>query len=738
MPVATLADLPLLLDEPISWASPTGVEPGTGRFRIARPMVAEFVYKGGQPVTLKIGDDEFKNLWIRDVEPTENPYIFRVVVSDRRWFWKRRHIERRFNMRRSVGVKRVIDVATIELQTVEQDIQYWAWSTKDGNGTPWECQEVLEEVLREAFMTERNYRRLNSIQLPIKAEFIDGVKIKATSIENLELIGRGDAQVARALSYMPDLTLAIDADGDVVLSHKGGGKEVGELAKLGPEIWTAGHAQKVASPLEMPEYIDVLFNWRCDIRQDAIEQADDAEVVESAIDVMFMENVLVQPDHTLTVGGKSCPEGTIHTYPSYLGAIGTPPGIGRAIDMKMLREAAVPFIDFWSPMELAGQLERDPSIDWPGRIGALRDNFRVFYRMNPKWADRCLNIEAVRVSIVSPTTGTLGRAVAYSDYSVLGSQRSMVLEHLAGKTINYAVNVYGYPTGGSMPGMSALTGSQMLDADSKPSPVEVTIEDAQRGLIRLHWKTDRGRQYEQVLPSTLENVVGENLREAGRLRALPGQPTRASQISFNGVLNRADVPRLAASHKLAAIFTAVPATAPLCRIRIKPKEIESMLQAEAAPALSRARGPAIEIKIGPGVETARCRWLDKYGDNTARLFGVLPLNDNDDVMTFAEPILVNLKPQSEIGTEAASLIGIAKAAAARRYQQYIDRWKGIRAGMINRDVTPVGRIGAVEHRMATDGVATTTISFPEQAEELDFLPLLDASTRAIILRQVPR
>jgi hypothetical protein len=97
-------------------------------------------------------------------------------------------------------------------------------------------------------------------------------------------------------------------------------------------------------------------------------------------------------------------------------------------------------------------------------------------------------------------------------------------------------------------------------------------------------------------------------------------------------------------------------------------------------------------------------------------------------------LVINLNEQDGIGTTAASLDAIANAVAASVYAGYADRVEGSRTTPVTHAAMVDGFIGSVIHKVAPDGVATSTAAVAGQRTPLDLMSMMPNSTRKIILK----
>src|SRR5690606_11843892 len=78
-----------------------------------------------------------------------------VRVADRRWLWGRKHIIRRYNVRRRTGDFRWVGGELINIDQFEPDVEYIPPSLKGGK-TPWEPIDILKDILEGPELQEKD------------------------------------------------------------------------------------------------------------------------------------------------------------------------------------------------------------------------------------------------------------------------------------------------------------------------------------------------------------------------------------------------------------------------------------------------------------------------------------------------------------------------------------------------------------------------------------------------------
>lgn len=750
----TLGGLPILGSSSVLWPFRSGVEPVVEEFDFA-PADAETLIGGrGQPISLKYEGlsqpIEIKNLWVLSEAPAPNPELRRVRVADRRWLWPYIHILRRYNMRRRVGFFRIETPAVEELQRVEEDLWYARYSVRDpeaGAAGKWQSEEVLGDIFGAVLDAEKEITG-SSPALNVKSRDIDFAR--SIPIENLEIDDAAPMAIRRALSYFPEVTFYLDADGDIVLYSRSSGLEESILKLAGPEFVGEGHVQFIDRSLERPQAIDVLFTYEVELRFDFLEADSFATgVLENINETDFrrVENVLPVPDFSIKVGDETVPQSTYLSLDLYLKALddqGVMPGIDQSADHIFLQQAGVPFNDLWAALKLTG--ERDSDRDWGGRISAFQRHYRQTFRLNRRWMDRILSLRPYRVATVNREAGTRAPAEAYADHAVLGSQRSFFKDAMADGDILYAINIFGYP---KEDGIFPFP----FEPNQRPSPALVSIVDHDQGIIRIDFKGDPLRVYEIFLPSLIENMPSGDIDRAlsEKLQSgLPGNPLEFRPVAFDAIPKSLEglldvLPKLTSEHKVALVLTAIPASPntvrQLHRVRVTPDEIADLLPPGVRRGLNNARGPVKEVRIQTGVETARVVWKDDSAVDIEALFGIEeeegvfdPETETSEEKTFSERIEDLVINRSEETLGGASLNNIARAVAAREYAKFADRFEGDAAFDMNSQLEPGGWIDEVRHELTPQGVMLTRLSLPQALPEIDWLSLADSGTRAIVMR----
>ena len=729
---ATLGGYDLILSDGIEWPLRAGPMPVIQQFSMAPADALAISKSTKSSVTLKINPPQgapvvISNLWVLNVSPGPNPYLSKVTVADRRYWWQYGLIVGNYNCRRNLGVKRLINnVDQLEVDFDRaQDVQYWRWSLINGK-TKYTSLTMLSDFTKklqqvEAAWTGATFKVILDDRL--------NQRIKGLSIEDLRIKENGQQAVARAMAYLPEADVTVDYDGSVVIFSRAGGDDVKLVQALMPELWGKGHVDLVKNNLIRPSEVHVCFQREIEVRFNFIETASavGATVTDEPMgNRREMKNVISLPDSQMTIKERTFAQGTWTDIDDYLRALGELPFIGTRLDHNLLQRAFIPNMDLWSTLGLVGTLpSEDGTLNpWVQRIAELELRYRRTFELNTQWTDRFESVRAYRVATINPQTGQRGPSIAYGDYCLLPSQRARYRSILQGKPMYYAINKTAYPESG------------VLDSTALPSPGIVSVIDSDQGIINVDYAMDKNRTYEKVLPSQMA------------LDAMPCADItqRTRPIAMNEIIKGRNPPRLSPSFKLAVILTAAPGSPnsaqQLHRMVVKPQDVKSLLPDSMQSGLDQCNGPVMEIFVGPGVEVARVRWDDAQSSLIEQAFG---LKDGADFIVPPDPqsqaaFSATLAPLViNQGTSAqdtgASLNAIAQAQAAAIYASLCDRYEGSATFHMNGNVHLNGWASDITHIYDKSAGTLTRITFPSAIPQMSFSAWLSSSDRAIIFRQ---
>ena len=745
---ATLGGKDLIVydGESISWTLREGVMPSIGVFNMA-PADAIAIANPKTPISLVITAASgavmtVTNLWVTNIMPGPNPFISKVEVRDRRWFWDKVHVKGEYNIRRNVGVKRLLK--NDQQLAVDFDrafeIAYWRFSLLQQK-VKYGPLSMMTDVMTKISQGEKTHWG-QTFEAVLDSRL--GEKIQNMPIEDLRINDKGHEACMRAIAALPEAGITVDYDGKVIIFSRAAGDEISIVKATLPEIWNAGHTDLVKNNLIRPKAIDILFTREVEVRFDYLETASATTGTGDHSDEPLqykrqMINVISNPDYCTDgvdgrpslIHGRIYVQGTWIDIDDWFRALPDLPlvGVTAKLDHNFCQKAFIPQMDLWAAIGLAGTLPDSEGTlaPWMARISEAQNRYRRTFELNRLWTDQFSSFRAYRLATINPQTGQRGPSMAYGDYCIIPSQRAQYRSLARNKAMVYAMNKTGYPS----------TNLGALDSRVFPSPGIVEVLDMDQGIININYAIDLNRTYEMVLPSKMNTTSNPTCNLAQN-----DQP-----IAFNEVITAADPPRLSPSFKICVIVTAIPASPNSAqqyhRIRVTPQEVEDLLPDSAKQGLTEADGPLLEEYVGPGTEVARIRWDDTQATLIEKIFGIDTANNAvvvlpasaDEQLAFSKSLSnLCLNEGSTKGEFGASLNAIARARAASIYASMVDRYEGKMMGYMNPNVHLSGWTSEITHQYTPNAETYTIISFPADVPQMTLGSFLSNSERAIQMR----
>jgi len=687
----SLNDVPLSALSVVTWRLTGGTQPEQQVFMFDHSTGANLVKVDvNKEVTLKIQDGNivksFKRLNILRAMPGDSPLTRGVLVSDRRWRLSRKHIYRRYNIRRRTGDRRMSDPSTFQsVVTLVDDEAYAPYSINPPfsiNGRRWTARAVLEDVLEE--LDPGNWKIIANIT-------------EQSPIENLELDDLGDAALNRILSYLPGIGIYMDAEGELTVYHTRNQGEVDAVETSGPEQAMGPHAEWIDNRSIRPKKLRLLFSPEYEIRIDSLIEGD---TFRADVPERLMSNVLPIPDPILTVGDRQVVMGTWRGAAAVIAAWNADrlSGSSEPLTIKAIRENW--FFGIWSHYTELGKLDIDRN--WTTRIGTLRQHFRTTYQIHRPLIDMLASFRVERVAIVDEEGGRYARSPVLTDYCIVPEEMAKVRLTDA---LFLGLNIEGYPGGPTVPLSEGIS-----------APATLQIVDMDQGIIHISYALDPLGRLNTIIPSLVDNLPTADI----------SNPTEPAAWDLT-LLDKPGQgrPTLSVNHSVATVITAAPAapnsSAQLYAVERTPEDVARFIQGD----VSDAQGPTQDIRIRAGMETARFAWDDSRAQDIEIAIGLRPGRD-DGATSTVNDLLVNRE----------TIEAIADAVAARYYATTVNRYMGGKMVRFKPDIEPRGNISAVTHTVGQDGTAHTTLTLPQELQEVDFIALLPASVRRRIFREV--
>lgn len=657
----------------------------------------------------------YEGIFLTTVRPTDNINEWEVTAGDQRIYWPRKHVKRWFNMRRTVGYWRMTTPGASEKQNVTEDKWYWRWSLKDhvigssAIGVPWTTYDIAEWLMNYTWEYVKTFWP-NCPQPKIQQKAGDN------AINPQDFVFDDDLAACwnRLLAYDTKLKIWLNRQGRLYVGVREPSQDGEMLERAKPFIFDGGFIDKDYKAHERPRWVDVYFTNEHEVRFDYEEPRTwNRSAIASQAEDRQLVNVLRVPDFTL----GNYVQGDWISFDSALRLFSedTPDDVTIPIDWDVLRAMMVPYLDLASVYRLVGA--QATNADWPSRIDAIQRCFRKTYKIPRDWMDSTIEIVAARVALANYETGDQPNSTVYSDYFRVYGRRNHLRRWLQFglSGFDYGRNVQCYPPTGQLDTRDFV----------REAPATVTILNHDIGIINLTWEIDPLRTNEQVLPGTLN----ESTAPSGNLRG-DGSVTFDSVVSANRSM--ALFPHMDTGYKMCLILTCVPAAGELFKVRIRPSQVFN----EVDGCSSQFLGPPVEVRIGKTTETARWAWRDQDARAICGAFGLV----RGGVAPPPIELLMNYRGSDDVPNVegGASLVDIAKAAAARVYWKFQDRNVGSAEFQGNAELMPAGFIESIENRYGFRGEITSKIKYPDDIPELRLESLMADDTRAIIQRQARR
>ena len=741
----------------VNWRLTTGVQPFLSSVSIARSDVTKALNlsKSRNNVILEVdavaGNPkiEYFGLNVLYDQPAADPNEARIVLADRRYWWSYKHHYQWVNWRRRTGTRRRGDWQERSQQDATPTFQYARFSlpTLDlFGGAAWEPLQLLIYVINEVEgftapllgATANQGGALGIVRFD-EREFAD---IKAMPIEHLDLDMPGDQAIARALSSVPGAGVTVRPDGRVALFAWTSGAERSALlgdndsgtglpiwsGDAGPEIVGGGHVELTDRANIRPSKIRVLFTPEVEVRFD-IRDGFPKETSVSPTDAVprELENVLPLPDFSLLIGGQRVYQGTYVTRDAVLAAWEPLAGIDGdgsygKLTLDRILKAFIPERGLWAQLNLLGMLSPSAAEAlWTARIAAIQRHFRQTYQLPRDWIDRTFDIRPYLVGTIDWLAGQRAPALAWTEHFIHAADK------VRGRRED-GRDYYGWNS--EEPPMDASGNPLPLDDTYKPAPATISVPDADQGIVRINYQLDPYGRGDIVLPSHFLNVPRRRFRWKNR------------EPIFNNAISRANrgegrVPQLKPTFRGSILLTLVPATS-LYAVEVKPDQVNGVVPKAVREGLTNVFGPVMEVRVGPGMETARIQWRDADSDKIEQAFGmrIAPGSVPNNFTKLLRPLCVNDGPDTGASSAgAASLQRIAVAMAASIWSTMHDRVEGS-AGFMGGDFQPVGAIDSVDTRVSPDGAVTSQIGLRQELPKIDPVAFMDRSTFRVVKRTV--
>ena len=752
----------LLMSKEISWSIREGTSPHIQTFHMRPEDAQDLVgYGANVPFSLQMydwpaGSEQSQHslivndLYLLDVKPGPHPWISEVTVADKRWLWPYSTVLRRYNMRRHVGVKRILNNDSFAVPFDRADnVQYWRWSLrkrKSGELVTWDLFRLVKDVMEAVHEPTKNF---SSVNTKVKIDQHLTGRLLDFPIEDFVIDDNGDSAVARLLGKIPGVGVYIDYDGNTVLYNKTTGREAEIVEGIMPEMRDMGHTDLVLKNRLRPKWIEYYFTQEVEVRFDyeEVTSAKGQTVAENGDNPLDnrreLENVLSVTDYELDVpeidsANPQC-QGTWITVDQALRSWGNvesnlvPDPI--VVDHDFIQKAFIPHNDMWAQLGLAGSTPDSNAAlkPWPGRAAELMTRYRQTFRINPWWMDRALSIRPYRIGTINQQSGQRAPMRAWSDYCIMYGQRAFIRNATQGGNFNFYINRAAFTRN-----KSNASSTDNFNSDMEVCPAIVNITDHDQGIIHLNYVGNNPKtgDFHMILPSQVQvdGAAGYGLANMRK--------DKTFNITWDSSRQSAGLPSLSPDFKMTTILTMVP-SAPnnkkqLYKIVVFPGEVSKFFP----NGIGACDGPPMQVRIGPNVETARIPWNDSKKNEIEGIFGVrngVDAGDEADVTGPVEknPVEAINEPRGNSTNFGGSLRLIAQAHATTVWASLVDRYEGETVTHFQGEgVHIAGYASEVRHSLAQSGVMTTSVNFPPQVPRLNLAQFLDSNSRNAIFKLV--
>lgn len=721
-----------------SWRTSLGLTPVMVEYRL--PVADAALVLAEKEVSITItppGDKAQPTTWQRIVVvgegPSDDPEVRTVILSDVRWYLLRVHLVASYNRRLYSGTGYLTSPVGQPLmgQTtpLTNRIIYQLPTLKnDGTPTPiaWKAFEMVRDVLAQLNTLVQN----SGVHAGIGWKDLSNLQTRGTwNPSDVVLDDAGNVALGQALGTVGGVDIRVGQDGslEVVSSLLGDEKSIIQAACTSSLASGAGVGATPKGVMRFcamnhiaPTALDVLFTREMEIRTDSFERSTDASFPFAVLglatnpgqyvsDAPWCEPVMRVADLALNIrttnplvtgGSYVAVQSTYVSVDDWFTGVAaladfSTTASGKPISRLIVQQSYLgdvlkkAYCD--SPTDPLG-----PSVIWSSRIGVIMSDYRNVFRLNPRFASRCVpgTIIANRAGLINPATGERAPSSVYRDFFVKPTSRSQANQERNGNEIvcvpesqSLLIGIgQSFKAGGRTYGDPSFPTQLFNIQAAQKAPFIITVEDPVNGIFRLEPKLLPGAEVSQVIPglvAVLPTVDAYQLRIMGDTG--PGGPA----IPWFEYCN------LIGTDRVAIIFSAVP-VGPHGGAATKIYEVSytAALARLGAPSQAvTAQGPKVSIRIGPGVQTARYAWSDQF---SANILGAFMIGQGDPDM--------NIIPVND-----SALSDYATASAAVYMATQLDHYEGTQEIAFSPTIAPIGSLTTVEHFVTATGEIYTDL-----------------------------
>lgn len=662
--------------------------------------------------------------------PSDDPEARMVTFSDVRWYLLRVHAILSYNRRvfSGTGFINSSDLSSFVVNPAVAQVTYALPTLRnDGSANPsaWTAKQMIDDVCA------RLTRLVGQSGAPGLLIFRDLSSLTSRGKWNpsdVVLDAPGNVALGQALGSVGGVDARVAPDGAIELvdAMLGAEKTIIQAACTSSLANGAGLGARPKGVMRWcvqnhcaPTAFLVQYTREMEVRADSWEQASVPATPASqyASDAPWAEPVLRVADLILSVNqpgatpaNYTAVQSTVVPVDAWFAAVAAkadatnaPPGyaaITRSIVQQNYLADVLTKLYADSPIDPLG-----PSTIWTARLGAITSDYRNLFRLNPRFARRCVpgTIVASRAALLNPATGERQKSPVYRDYYTKPTTRGLVNQQRLGNQVTSIPPLGGqtFPAGGRSYSDTSFPDQPFPLAQAQYAPFELSVADAVNGYFRLAPRQLPGTEISSFVPSLITQAPGVDTYD----------------MEKGGEIPYLEFCQLIASDRVTWIFSAVP-VGPNGEAQVQTYVVDYVT------ALSRlgvgadavtAQGPKTTIRIGDGVQRARVAWNDAL---RAQILGAFMSGQGD--------------PTQLVPVNDAALLDYAISSSAVYMATQLDHYEGTQEIAFSPTIGPVGSLQIVEHVVTATAELYTELHATHATPMLNPLSFMSQSSRNAI------
>lgn len=717
------------------WRSTLGLTPVLVEWRMPVGDAAVVLAESEVEITITPamgmgGPQTWKRIVVVGEGPSDDPEVRVVLISDVRWYLLYVNLISTYNRRIYSGNKFLTAGGFDHAVALTSDQITYALPTlrNDGTNSPpaWTAKQLIDDVCARL----QKLVGESGISGGVVFNDLSNLSTRGTwNPSDVMLDASGNVALGQALGTVGGVDVRPEPDGTLSIVNAQLGAERATIEAFctyslasgaGPGATPKGVMRLCAMNHVAPRSFLVQYNRELEVRGDGWEQAtepataaawysSDAPWVEPVIRVADLSLFTVidglTPSSYTAVQGSVVPvdpwcAGVAHKAD----AVNAPPGFA-AITRPIIQQNYL--------SDVLNKLYSDSAVDplgpsaiWSSRIGQIMSDYRNLFRLNPRFARRCVpgTIIAKRAALLNQQTGERQPSPVIRDYYTKPTTRGLLNQQRFGNQVTCVPHLGGqtFPPSGRTYEDPSFPDQVFPFESGQFAPFSLTVEDGVNGYFRLAPKLLPGQEVSQLIP--------------GLLTQGPGIDT--FDIEKDSEIPWFEYCSLIATDRVCFIFSAVP-VGPNGEAQVQTYEVD------AQTALSRlgvnasavtAQAPKRTIRVGPGVQSARIAWDDNHRKEILACFTAGAGGD----------------PNALVPVNDQALLDYAVSCAAAWMATVLDHYEGTSQIAFSPAVNCVGSLTVVEHTVTSTGELYTTLHATHVTPALRPESFMSQSTRNVI------